>query len=195
MKIRYLSFIMGLFVSSSVLKASWEGTYVRTGLGTVGYKQIRIRNDQAVKGDFIDITALIEFSIVWGQVVNNSLYLGLDAQLGNLGVFYYGAGGSSCYWSPTVQGRIGIPFRACMPYIAGGIGYVKLMHRTVQGKEPEDPNFSWSVRLGCDAKITEKAYLGIYGQLMRNFNEYDIQGYDIKGSYGFSVGGCIGISF
>lgn len=195
MKIRYLKFIISFFISSSMASAAWDGAYIRSGLGTVGYRQIRIKDDHQINGDFINVTALIELSGGWGQVIKDSVYLGIDAQLGNLGLFYYGEGGTSCYWSPTVQGRVGLPFKSCMPYIAAGIGYVALIKRTVKGKEPEEANFSWSCRIGCDVKITEEIYLGIYWQLVHNFNQYHTSVYDIKGSYGFSLGGLIGFCF
>jgi opacity protein-like surface antigen len=163
-------------VSISATEANWGGFYARGGLSANGNGVTSKLNDKAVAGDLYTLGMALEIAGGWGMTVANSVYLGVDAQVANFGIGYVTSdvdafkSVTTFSWAPNLQARIGLPLKCAMPYIAGGIGYKKLVSVTDVDTLPEG-KATWSVRLGSDFKVTENFFVGVYGQFVKDFNE------------------------
>jgi opacity protein-like surface antigen len=163
-------------VSISATEANWGGFYARGGLAANGAGVTNKKDDKAVDGDVYGIGAALEIAAGWGMTVANSVYLGVDAQVGNFEIVYEGSGvdgatsTTKLTWTPSLQARVGLPLKAAMPYIGGGLGYSKLVSATGQDTLPEG-NMTWSVRVGSDFKVSESFFVGLYGQFVKDFNK------------------------
>ena len=167
-------------VSISATEANWGGFYARGGLAGFGAGQTVKKNDTAVKDeDGFNLTTFLEVAAGWGMTVANAVYLGVDAQVGNFGIFYSSKEGetstTSFGWSPNLQARVGYAGKSFLPYIGGGLGYAKLVSSTGVETLPEG-NMTFSIRVGSDFKVTENFFVGVYGQLVKDFNKEEGQG-------------------
>ena len=188
-------------VSISATEANWGGFYARGGLAANGNGVTNKVNDKAVAGDLYDIKAALEIAAGWGMTVANAVYLGVDAQVANFGLMYtaFGVDGATSTtalaWTPSAQVRVGLPLKAAMPYIAGGLGYSKLVSVTgVTGDLPEG-NLTWSVRVGSDFKVSESFFVGLYGQFVKDFNKTDDALKTATGTSSTTVGFTAGFQF
>lgn len=190
-------------VSISATEANWGGFYARGALAANGVGVTNKENDKAVADDKYNIDAALEIAAGWGMTVANVVYLGVDAQVGDLGIGYVDSGAEGATtsttkvtWAPTVQARVGFAGKSILPYIAGGIGYNKLVSATGADTLPEG-NMTWSVRLGSDFKVTENFFVGVYGQFAKDFNTEAGEGAakTAKGTSGTVVGFTAGYQF
>lgn len=162
-------------VSISATEANWGGFYARGALAANGTGVTKKLNDKAIAGDMYSLNTALEIAAGWGMTVANVVYLGVDAQVGNFGVVYAASGvenstsTTAFTWNPSAQVRVGYAGKSVMPYIAGGIGYSKLVSATGVDTLPEG-NMTWSARVGSDFKVTESVFVGVYGQFVKAFN-------------------------
>ena len=177
-------------VSISATEANWGGFYARGGLSGSGAGTTVKQGDKAVAGDNFSLAALTEIAAGWGMTVANVVYLGVDAQVGNFGIAYSTSGVEGATsttgftWAPNLQARVGYAGKSCLPYIAGGVGYAKVVSATGVDTLP-DGKMTWSVRVGSDFKVTENFFVGVYGQFVKEFNEEKGEG-DLKHTTGNS---------
>lgn len=167
-------------LSISATEANWGGFYARGGLNAVGSGVTDKLKDTAVKGrDGFALAASFEIAAGWGMILSDAVYLGVDAQVGNFNMNYTSAEGSDSKtmfeWSPNLQARVGLPLKSAMPYIAGGVGFQKIVSQTGIDTLPEG-KLSWSARVGSDFKVTDNFFVGVYGQFVKTFNEESGEG-------------------
>lgn len=162
-------------VSVSATEANWGGFYARGGVAAQGAGITNKLNDKAIAGDVYNLAMMLEIAAGWGMTVGNAVYLGVDAQVANFGIVYSASGvddatsNTAFGWTPNLQVRVGLPLKSAMPYIAGGMGYSKLVSATGVNALPEGV-FSVSGRIGSDFKVTENFFVGVYGQFVKGFN-------------------------
>lgn len=189
-------------VSISATEANWGGFYARGGLSANGVGVTSKLNDKAVDGDKYDITASAEIAAGWGMTVANVVYLGVDAQVANMDIAYTtsdkegSTSSTSLTWTPSLQARVGYAAKSMLPYIAGGLGYSKLVSKTGVDTLPEG-NMTWSARVGSDFKVTENFFVGVYGQFVKAFNTETGEGVlkTTKGTSTTTVGFTAGYQF
>lgn len=190
-------------VSISATEANWGGFYARGGLSANGAGATKKNNDKAVAGDMYGITASAEIAGGWGMTVANVVYLGVDAQVANMNIEYFtsdvegSTSTTSITWAPSLQARVGYAAKSMLPYIAGGLGYSKLVSKTgVTGDLPEG-KMSWSARIGSDFKVTENFFVGAYAQFVKDFNKDTGEGVlkQTTGTSSTSVGFTAGYQF
>jgi opacity protein-like surface antigen len=163
-------------VSLTATEANWGGFYLRGALAVNGAGVTNKKDGKAVDGDKFELNKNLEIAGGWGMTVANAVYLGVDAQLGNFGIIYNasdveGSKSSTRFtWAPNLQARIGVPLRVALPYVAGGLGYNKIVSETDVTTLPEG-NLTWAVRVGSDFKVTDNFFVGLYGQFVRTFAE------------------------
>lgn len=124
-----------------------------------------------LEGNRCYIGILLDAAYGWGTTVaNNSIYLGVEAQLGNIKIGLdnpmrdVGAVWTFTY-RPVLQGRVGLPLNNVMPYVSGGVGYVTTTTLGSSKKFVNLPNgMSLSARLGVDVKVEENWFVGGYFQ-------------------------------
>lgn len=162
-------------ISLTTAEANWGGFYARGGLGAWGLGQTATMNEKATDKDSLNLHVNPEISAGWGMTVANAVYLGVDAQVGSFAINYVDAGAEGAkksrtkiVWAPNLQARLGLPLKAAMPYVAGGVGYNKVVSETDVTTLPEG-NMTWSFRVGSDFKVTENFFVGMYGQFAKTF--------------------------
>lgn len=117
---------------------------------------------------------LLDLAGGWGTTLsNNAIYLGVDAQLGNIKIGLdnpnrYARSETTFVYRPVLQVRLGVPFNNVLPYIAGGVGYIKTISYGLGSQatnSDELPNgISVSARLGVDIKIEDRWFFSGYFQ-------------------------------
>jgi opacity protein-like surface antigen len=190
-------------VSISATEANWGGFYARGGLSANGNGETVKFNDKAAAGDMYEITASAEIAAGWGMTVANVVYLGVDAQLANMNIAYMtsdkegSTSSTSLTWTPSLQARVGYAAKSMLPYIAGGLGYSKLVSKTGHTGDLPEGKMSWSARVGSDFKVTENFFVGAYAQFVKDFNKEISEGNDkvVHGTSSTSVGFTAGYQF
>jgi opacity protein-like surface antigen len=198
-------------VSISATEANWGGFYARGGLAGFGFGNAAKVGDKAVApsaavidGDLLVLAFNAELAAGWGMTVANAVYLGVDASLGNFGLLNvsYGAENAksttAINWMPSLHARVGVPFKVAMPYIAGGMGYHKVISVTdVDSAKLPDGKFTFSGKVGCDFKVTESLFVGPYVQYSRELAKEEGEGAAKKSqAFGlFTVGFTAGYQF
>lgn len=168
-------------VSISATEAKWDGFYARGGLSGSGVGTTLRQGDKPVAGEGFSLAVLPEFAVGWGMTAANVVYLGVDAQFGSFGIAYHTSGvegetsAATFTWAPTLQARVGFAGKSCLPYIASGVGYQKLVSATGVDTLP-DGKMTWSVRVGSDFKVTDNVFVGVYGQFVKEFNKEEGEG-------------------
>lgn len=83
----------------------------------MGYGQVRIKDNTPASGDFTNVATLLALAATWSTTINNSTYLGANAQLVKLGIFADGSNGTACYQPRNIQGHIKLPLTPYMLYL------------------------------------------------------------------------------
>ncbi len=180
----YLLTIVLLFSSLSDVHANWNGFYLRGALASRVKGQTDMANEKLLELNHASVAVLLDFAAGWGTVINDTVYLGVDAQFGNFKVgldnprhprgknFSENRNLWTLAYRPVLQAKIGLPQENFMPYIAAGIGYVATTTYNnitggLSGTASPDllPNsVTYSVRLGIDVKIDTHWIFGGYLQ-------------------------------
>lgn len=187
-----LCFICGF---AGVLQgAAAQDIYVRGGVSSFGWGRDSALDSGDVVSRYSRLETFIEAAVGISWVVSNSIYVGIDGQLANLGVFAYSNSGTSVYYTPNVQARLGFSAGKMTPYIAGGWGYTTLLGTSVDTNN-ETGNFTYSFRVGSHVNVTEKLFLDIFGQFVRKFRGKNSATDLNEGSFGWSIGCALGMHF
>lgn len=194
-KLVYMFKFMCLLLSLlSLYCSNVQGFTVRGGVSSFGWGRDSTLNDGQLKNRYSRLETFVEAAVCKEWTVLKSLYLGLDAQLGNLGVFSYSNSGTSWYYSPNFQVRFGGSWLKAQPYVAVGLGYTKLIGTTVITNN-EAGNFTYSLRVGSSLNVTNQVFADIFGQLVQKFRLKNSSTGLNESSFGWSVGASIGWRF
>lgn len=115
------SLIIFLFLSCEVDASHWSGYYVRGGVSSFGWGRTKTYQGRTLE-DTGRLETFIELAAGWGQTFLPRGGCSIRKS-GHLFVWF----GTSFYYSPNLQLRLGIPFASALPYVGGGIGYTHLM--------------------------------------------------------------------
>lgn len=181
--------------SLSTADAKWDGAYMRGGLEVRTQSSTNQLNEIAQPGDLTVVTLDFKLGAGYGQIFANSVYLGIDASVANLSILYnttiYGSK-TEVAWNPNLQLRVGMPMSLVMPYVAGGLGYNKVVIKPDEG-DTEEGKMTWSVRAGSAFKVTESFSVDAYFQWVKRFNTETGEG-AAKKTTGSSAG-SVGVDF
>lgn len=158
-------------VSISAVEAKWDGFYSRGSLAVRLNGETNMKGNDLLEGNRCYFGILLDVAGGWGATVaNNSIYLGVDAQLGNIKIALDNpTRDAGAIWTftyrPVLHGRIGLPLNNVMPYVAGGVGYMTTTTLGSSKKLVDLPKgMSISARLGVDVKVDDNWFVGGYFQ-------------------------------
>jgi hypothetical protein len=180
--------------SETWANSSWDGYYVRGGISSFGWGWSKVSDIDLNEKKYTRVETFVEGAVGFGRKVLPHTYVGVDAQLANLGVFNYSNAGTSVYYTPNVQLKIGIPLTKALPYIAGGFGYTQLLGTTVATNN-ENGNWTYSFRGGSQVGITPSIFIDVFGQLVNKFKANNIAEQVTETSFGWSIGCALGYAF